>query len=140
MVEEGVVTEVKDGRLIVNIRRHPACGSCRACGIAEDRVMKLELENTINARKGDRVNLELDDFIILKGAFLFYALPLLGLILGLFIGKIFSKNIDSVLPEEAVSALFGIIVMVITFMAIRRHNLANKEKYRLKISKNNGGI
>ena len=135
MREEGVVVGIKDGRLIVNIRRHPACGSCKACSMAEDKIMKIEFENTINAQKGDRVNLELDDFVILKGAILFYGAPLLGLILGIFIGGIFAKKIDLAMPDEVVSALFGIMIMLITFIAVRKYNLVNKKMYKPKITK-----
>lgn len=135
MVEEGVVSEVKDGKLIVSIKRHPACGTCKACSMAEDKEMRLEFENTIGAQKGDRVNIELDDFVIVRGAFLFYILPLLGLIFGIFIGGLLTKGIDFMLPDEVIAALFGIIIMIITYIAIGKFNLANRRGYKPKISK-----
>ena len=134
MVEQGIVSDIKDGKLIVNIRRHPACGSCKACKMAEDRFMEIEFENTIGAHKGDMVNIELDDFVILKGALLFYAAPLAGLIFGIFIGGMAAKKMHLYLPAEAVSALSGIIIMLIIFLAVRRHNLANKKRYKPKIT------
>ncbi len=135
MLEQGIVSEVKEGKLIVNIRRHPACGSCNACSRAEDRLMRMEFDNTIDARKGDRVNIELDNALFLRGAFLFYVVPLLGLMLGLFIGSASARKISFGLPDEAVSALFGIIIMLITFIAIRRYNLKNKERFKPRVWK-----
>lgn len=138
MIEEGIVADVKDGKLIVNIKRHPACGSCRACSIAEGRLMKIEFENTINAKKGDRVKIELDDLAILRGSILFYVTPLLGLIFGIFIGGLFTKRVSLFIPDEVVSALFGIIIMTATFIAIRRYNLADKKIYKPRIIKDSG--
>lgn len=126
MVEQGVIADVKNGKLIVNIERHAACGSCKACSMGEGKTMRIEFENTIGAEKGDEVKIELDDSLILKGAILFYFVPLLGLILGIFAGRIF---------YEAASALFGISTMLITFMAVRRYDAANRERFKPKISK-----
>ncbi|MBL7068642.1 MAG: SoxR reducing system RseC family protein [Candidatus Omnitrophica bacterium] len=133
MVEQGIVTEVKDGRLIVNIKRHAACGGCRACSLTEHKEMVIEFENTIGARKGEKVDIELDDIIILKGAFLFYIVPLAGLIFGIFAGWLFAAKMA--LPVELVSASLGIIVMAAALAAVRRYNPAGKERYRPVIKK-----
>lgn len=135
MVEEGIVSDIKDGRLIVSIRRRPACGGCRLCSMGADREMVMEFENKIGARKGERVNIELDDSVILKGAFLFYIVPLLGLIFGIFIGRIFTKKVYFGIPDEAIWALSGIIIMLATFVVIRRYNLAKGDRHKPRISK-----
>ena len=133
MIEQGIVADARDGKLIVNIRRHPACGSCKACGAAEGRLMKIELENTVDAQKGDRVSIELDDTAILRGALFFYGIPLLGLLFGIFIGKMIAERMHIGMPHEAASALFGMITMLLTFIGVRRYNSANKEKYKPRI-------
>ncbi len=134
MVEKGVVGDVRDGKIFVNIARHPACIGCRACNIHEGRVMRIEFENTIGAKKGDRINIELDDYLILKGAFLFYVVPLLGLVLGLFLGRVAAKNMNLGLPDEIVSAACGITIMIMTFIIIKKYNLANGKMYKPRIS------
>jgi len=135
MVEQGIVAEVKGEKLIVNIERNPACVSCKACSMGEGKKMEIEFDNTIGAKKGDRVKIALDDSIILKGSFLFYVVPLLGLIIGLFIGKVFAEKIDLPMPAEVTSTLFGIIVMIMSFIIVRNYNAGNKDKYRSRITK-----
>ena len=126
MIEKGVVSDIKEEKLIVNIKRHAACKSCRACSMAEDKTMRVELYNNIGASIGDSINIELDDSIVLKGAALFYGAPLLGLILGIFAGRPFN---------ELVSAVTGIVFMAAAFSLIRKISIKNKENFKPKISK-----
>lgn len=138
MVEQGVVAAIRGDKLIVNVKRRPACGSCRICSTGEEGLMSMELANTIGAQKGDRVNIELDDALILKAASVFYLTPLLGLFIGLFMGWVIADNLAIDIQTELSSAIFGIIIMMLAFMLVRRHNLVSKDSYAPKISKVQG--
>ena len=135
MVEKGIVADSKDGKIIVNLKRHPACGSCKACNMRDSREMALELENTIGAQKGQSVDIELDDLVILKGACLLYGVPLLGLGLGIFTGKIIADTVKTTFSTEIISALSGILFLSAALIAVRRYNLNNKKKYKPRLIK-----
>lgn len=133
MLEEGVVSSVNQGKLIVNIKRHPACGACKACNMGEDRVMSLELDNSIDAHEGDKVKIELDDSIILKGALVVYGLPLLGLMIGILLGSKIAIYMNR--PYEIIGAICGIVSMLVTFLFIKRYNSRNKDQYKPRLIK-----
>lgn len=139
MTEEGVVADVRGGKIIVKIVRQPACGSCKACKTAESQEMEIELDNPIDAKVGQRVRLELDDSAILKGSLVTYGLPSLGLVTGLFLGRFMARllNIGYELPSAALS----IGLMVVSFLFINRYNNNTKEQYRPRVSQviDNGG-
>ena len=132
MVEQAIVTALEKEKIIVSMKRRSACGSCWACGMTESGEMTLKLENTVGARKGDTVEIELNDNLILKGAFIIYIIPLAGLMAGLAIGGlVISRYLE--LPTEAVSASSGILFMAAAAIAARKHNEANKANYRPRI-------
>ncbi len=135
MIEEGMVSGVKPGRIIVNIKRHPACEGCRACNVHAGRSMAIELENTVGAEKGDKVEIELDDIVVLKGAALAYGVPLAGLLAGIFIGQALADMLNFGMPREMVSAASGIFVMIITAIVVRRYSKSNKAVFRPKVTK-----
>jgi sigma-E factor negative regulatory protein RseC len=135
MVERGLVSEIRGGRLIVKIKRHPACGACKACDTGESREMILELENSIGAESGEEVNIELDDSMILKSAALFYALPLCGLLIGLLAGKALASHPKIGIAPEITAAIAGVILMTGAFLLVGRYNARNKDRYKPKVTK-----
>ncbi len=135
MVERGVVSEVKGDTLIVKTKRRAACNTCEACHEGESREMVLELENSIGAKAGDEVNIELDDSLVLKGAFFFYGLPLSGLLAGLFTGMLAARRMETGVTPEAAGALSGITLMMIVFIVSARYNLRRRDTYRPRITR-----
>lgn len=135
MIEKGIVSDLKDGKLIISTRRRSACGSCKACGMKEGRDMSLELDNTIDARVGDIVNIELDDLVILKGTFLFYGVPLVGLMAGLFLGKILFEKVKAGVPTELLATLLGFFFMIMAYLAVKRRGSFNNKRYKPKVVK-----
>lgn len=132
MVENGVVLENRDGKIIVKIERHSACGACKACETGEKREMILELEDTLNAQKGDIVEIELDDSAILRGAALFYGVPLLGLMAGILAGKSVAEIAGLPLPTELISALMGLVFLVAALIVVKICGSRNRARYKPK--------
>ena len=130
MIEKGIVSELRDGKIIINIKRHPACSACRLCAKNEAQLMRIEVENSVKARAGDRVELHLDDGIILKGALIAYVLPLAFLLTGLFGGNFLAGFIEFSEFRELFGAVCGIIFLVLSFFVIQRFNLINREKFK----------
>ncbi len=90
--EEGVVTKILENGLVqVVVKRSEACDSClskkNCMALIETGQMLVEAHNQVNAQVDQRVVLSQTSDIILKASFLIYLLPLAGLLVGVFVGK-----------------------------------------------------
>lgn len=90
MTEQGTVLSVKNGYANVRIGRNSACASCGKCGMTErQKYVDFYAVNSVNAKEGDVVVLEIPETNSAKFAFVGYFLPiipalgLLALALGL---------------------------------------------------------
>jgi len=82
-LEQQVTVIETDGKQArVSGRRASACGdcagktSCSTMGSWRERLVELSVKNTIGAKIGDEVLLEVPDGLLLKVAFRIYALPM----------------------------------------------------------------
>lgn len=89
----GIVRENhSDGWAIVMTDRKGACGGCHTTGSDACRScltaskMESRVANPVNARTGDMVKIRLRTSELLKGAFIFYLMPVLLLLCGAFAG------------------------------------------------------
>ena len=89
MVERGVVIKDKGKFAQVRIERHSACGSCGKCGMTEkQRHADFFVENSLNARLGDIVEIDIPEANTARLAFVAYILPIIPalILLGISIG------------------------------------------------------
>jgi len=128
MVEEGIVKEVRSGKIIVNVERRAACGSCKACGMTETSAMEIEFANTIGAKVGDKVRLDINDAVFWKGVILFYGAPLAALMFGIWAGR-------EIWAAEIASAIAGISAMALVFFLVSKGSKKGTDKYKPKITK-----
>jgi len=96
--EKGTVESLEDGWAWVSTRRKEACGHCRQrnhCHTVQgmDRMI-VKAKNAAQARKGDQVELYVSTRTKLKGLFLLYMFPVIGLLVG-------------ALSSHSLSGLFG---------------------------------
>ena len=79
MLEVGYVESVneKRGTAKVVFDRKSACDKCRMCLTASGEKMKVyvEVKNTIGAKVGDKVGVQMSDRFVLKAAFIVYIIP-----------------------------------------------------------------
>lgn len=114
MIEETAqILEVHGDAVEIVTQRHSACGSCSAkagCGTSliaawfPQRQLRMRLQNTIGARKGDSVVVGLDEALLQRGAMRLYALPLAGLLVGAVAG-------DRVAPLFGIHAELGAVLL-----------------------------
>jgi len=90
--EEGRVTKVEGNLTQVEIEKKSACRACGLCSMRGKNTMIAEADNSIGAKVGERVRIEVPSSIILKGALLFYILPLVALMLGMALGIKITKH------------------------------------------------
>jgi sigma-E factor negative regulatory protein RseC len=92
MEEEGRIIKVEENLAQVEVERKSACRACGLCSLRRGNTMIAEADNSIGAKVGERVRIEIPSSIILKGALLFYILPLVALILGMALGIKITKH------------------------------------------------
>ncbi len=83
----GLVTSIKDGTAQIHFLRGSACAHCGACLSVGDSEMEISLPNTLGAKEGDRVAVDLAPKRLVQASLIAYAVPLVLLIAGVFIGS-----------------------------------------------------
>lgn len=106
----GTVHEIKGDKAAVVFKRSKACGDCHACASFGDGNSVIELENTLGAKVGDRVRIELHSGAVFKASLILYGIPLIALLLGVLLGSRIS---------DLAGALIGIGAAVAALVAIR---------------------
>lgn len=119
MREYGTVLERDNDNVIIGIERSSACSRCGACelGSAHSQ-MKLSLKNTINAKPGDIVELQLPASQFLRASIILYIIPLLALILGVVIGYGIGTYLK--VNSEIIGAICGILLTLVAYLFIKK--------------------
>lgn len=117
----GKVVSVDKDKVTLEVRRSSACGEkCGSCkGNCNDLLKIIEAENTIMATPGEMVSLEIEDNLVLKGAFLVYIFPLMMLITGIIVGKYIHEMIQLTFNQEIFSILVGLFLMGISYAIVK---------------------
>jgi sigma-E factor negative regulatory protein RseC len=93
--ERGIVEKVEPGWAWVKTKRSSACASCDSrhhCSVVEGGdQMVVKAQNTVQAKKGDEVELYLSTKTKLKSTAIVYLIPVLGIFVGAFSADPLSK-------------------------------------------------
>ncbi len=127
----GVIESVSESSVLVRIRSHSACGTCRAksqCGMTEsaDKVVEVEDERASRYTPGQEVTVFLDTSLGFKALFLGYLIPFLIMLVALFAVILSTGN-------EALGALAAIALLPPYYFLLyrRRHLLRKTFRFRL---------
>lgn len=121
--EEGRVTAIDGNYAYVAARPSSACegcsqkGVCHVLGGSGDMIIKAV--NDVRAGIGDNVVVAISSGTFLKASALVYLLPVAALIAGGVFGKSLAPHLELNIQAEAVSAIFGFISLVVSFVAVR---------------------
>lgn len=119
MKEYGVVLNLENGNAVIGLKRSSACSSCGACELGSNHAhMQITLENTVDAKPGDTVEIQLPASQFLKASAILYLVPLLSLILGIVLGYYVGVFLD--LNADIIGAVTGILSTILSYMSIRR--------------------
>lgn len=102
MEQTGEVIDVSQGLLTIRFCRPEACENCRACS-GEKHQATIQIPG--DAQVGDRVTVSMPEGQVAKASLLAYAMPLCGLLLGLFAGWVLGGDIPAILGAAAGLAL-----------------------------------
>jgi sigma-E factor negative regulatory protein RseC len=100
--------------------------------------MEVEVSNTIGAKVGDRIVLNIKTSSLLKATFLLYVFPILAMIAGAWIGQTIALNKGS--DPSGLSALFAFGFFGLAFIVIRvaGRRLSRDTSYKPEIIKIRG--
>jgi len=116
--EKALVVSKKGNKAEVEVIRTSACAKCRACSLgSEKKVLKLWVQNDVNADVGQVVEIEIENRAMLSAAFIMYAIPLFSFIFGVILGLSAADNFN-IAWEEPFSLLTGLLFMAVAYFAI----------------------
>ena len=122
MEQVGIVVKVDNDYIDILATRESACGSdCSTCQAkcSESKPFSLHVPNTINAKIGDRVSIEMNTKAVIGYMLLVYGLPCLFFILGtLLTFSVLKGRIKSNI--ELYSFLAGLILMAISYIIVKK--------------------
>ena len=128
MEQQGYIIEVVDRKTAkLKMQRHSACASCGKCATtSEKKDIIVEVDNTLGAKVGDKVKVNMETVNVLKAAAIVYIVPLVALLVGT-IGTYFILDLLKIsIYVETISGAFGLVSMLISFLILKK----NDNKFR----------
>ncbi|MCW8858382.1 MAG: SoxR reducing system RseC family protein [Deltaproteobacteria bacterium] len=125
MIEEfGTIIELKDQQIaVVQCMKHSACHHCPSsgsCQLGDDNEsMLVEALNQAGGKLNDRVKVVTTTKNFLQSSFLLYIVPIIGLLIGAYLGQLIGDSNPTAIDPSLLSALTGVVFLVFTFLAIR---------------------
>ncbi len=125
MRKSGLVIAVEQNEVLIRAQRESSCGSCAgksACGTLGSWDIKkkdkndydIRLPNTLNARVGDMVTVEVPDQLILTASMTFYGYPVLAFLIWGAFSFTFAEKLG--LSGDLFSAVGGLIGAMVTWL------------------------
>ncbi len=122
----GRIVELNGSKAVVQFKRSKSCGDCKACPSFGKDEARVEIDNSLNAKMGDMVELSLHAESMFFATLIIYGIPLVALMAGVYFGcKI----------NDLWGAVIGIAAAVATLVVIHLFEPALKrsEKFEPKM-------
>lgn len=133
MKQNGYVIEIVDNITAkIKMEKYSACAACGKCASSADKKdIIVEVDNTIGAKVGDFVELNMDSINVIKAASIVYLIPLITLLGGTIISFYILKNINVSFNKELISGVVGIILTAIVYILLKKKdsNLRKSRQY-----------
>lgn len=130
LIEEGIVTEVKNGIALVSITPSNSCEECSAkifCH-SENNTKNVTARDTYGVKTGDKVQISIKGRNIVAASFLLYGFPSFLFVVSIFIGmNLFKEN------SELLSSLSSVAIVGIYYLTYHLISKRNKNKFLPKI-------
>lgn len=125
MNQQGFIIDIVDNRTAKMImQRHSACASCGKCSklSSECQDLVVEVDNSIGAKKGDRVEVSMESVKVLKATMLAYLVPLIFLLVGTILTYYILNLIKFSGSIEVISGVVGLICTGISYLLLKRND------------------
>ncbi|MBQ4637755.1 MAG: SoxR reducing system RseC family protein [Clostridia bacterium] len=119
MNQTGIVKKVKGNMATVSFVRSEACASCRACSFGQKEELEVDILNSLDAKTGDLVDVQLHSEKIVKASAILYMFPALAFVLGLWIAPKIHSALSLTIGSDGFSMLLAIILMGIALIIIK---------------------
>ncbi len=118
MIETGKVIELKGAQAEVALPPTEGCAGCGKCALGRGgKSMRMELENTVGARVGDEVMVEIPSRDPLAASLLLFGLPLLGMLAGIIAGTLLERALGW--GSEVPAMVLGAVLLVASFFLVK---------------------
>ena len=130
---QGIVKEIKNNTLFVEIERRAACASCHAKSVCisfekKDEMLSVNVNNPEAFQLDEAVQVVLKKSMGAKAVVIAYLCPFLVLSLGLFITHYFTKN-------ELLSVCVTFVATTLYFLFIKTMDNKLKKHFSFSINK-----
>lgn len=141
MIEQTALVVKKENDLVwVEVERQSACGQCsvnKGCGtgvlsrVTGKKITNIRAVNPVNADVGDKVVVGLSEAGLLKSAVITYLFPILLMLAGAVVARLFVARLPAV-NEELVIILGAIAGFMVSLWILRifARNIANNALYQ----------
>lgn len=121
MRNTGIIVETLDHSIAkLKMKQHSACAECGKCHTeSESKDLLVEVDNTVGAKIGDLVEVDLEAANVLQAAAIAYLIPLASLLIGVIVTYQILDSISYNGSKEILSSLVGVVTMAISYVIIR---------------------
>ena len=121
--EKGVVEKIARRKAVVKLQRSSGCDTCEAkgsCHAEGDKEMLVEMENELQAKQGDIVEVSMPARSVAKMALVVYLGPVAALIAGAFAGEALGKSFQ--LDSPLVPVIGGLVLLAASLLALKGYD------------------
>ncbi len=130
--EEGIVIEIVPEGAVVCVRKTDACHGCPSAGLCHmggSGERHVLARNPFGASKGQKVEIEIKDGLLLKASFIIYMLPLFGLLMGALLGRWIINVFGLPFNEDTGAVIGGLTCLLVVFILIK---IITRDSYYMK--------
>ena len=120
ITERGVVEKIISRKAVVKLQKNSGCDSCEArgsCHAEGDKAMLVEMENVLQAKEGDTVEVSMPTRSVAKMALVVYLGPVAALIAGAFAGDAMAQSLR--LDSPMAPVIGGLVLLAASLFALR---------------------
>lgn len=129
MRNTGIIVETLDHNIAkLRMKQHSACAECGKCHTeSESKDLIVEVDNSVGAKLGDFVEVDLEAANVLQAAAIAYLIPLVSLLVGVIASYQVLSMIGYNGSMEIASAVVGFITMSISYIIIKTNDSKFKQ-------------
>lgn len=126
MIENGIIKKLENNNAWVLLQKGEQCHGCTACRAFGDGSAEILAVNDINAKPGDKVEIEIQPKQVVKHSAVVFLLPVLALIIGYFLGVKYLTSLS--ISEEPAGIIGSLGLMIISYLFIVLYDRSTAKK------------
>lgn len=140
MIEEsGIVESLDDKYAYIRAKRTGSCEGCASKSLCHstdgEEYVIVQTINQIGAKVGNTVRYEVPSGAFLKASLLVYAVPVIALLIGGFVGKVLHPYLSRSVSKDGLSAICAFFFLLVSIIIIKTvEKGTGNDKYIPKIT------